>query len=183
MQIQIKVISVDITTKPTAKGSYQQATLAYRDLAQNQLKEKKILSFTAEGKLLFSTAAQAQKDQTYTVDMEKGEQFWEWKKMEQAVPDTVVATQGGSAGKQQANSFASGARTYETAEERAERQVLIVRQSSLSAAVATLAVGAKGLKPEDVLSLAERYSEFVFQKEAKNTMFTTDSFDDIPNDL
>ena len=57
MQIQIQIVSVDITTKPTAKGSYQQATLAYRDLGQNKLAEKKVLDWTAEGKALYSTVA------------------------------------------------------------------------------------------------------------------------------
>jgi hypothetical protein len=52
---------------------------------------------------------------------------------------------------------------YETPEERAQRQVLIVRQSSLSSAVAMLTAGAKTPpKVEDVLALASRLEGFVF---------------------
>jgi len=187
MQFTIQIVSVDITTKPTAKGSYQQATLAFRDLQQNKLKEKKVMSFTPEGKALFDIVSSAQKDQTYTIDAEKEGEYWVWKAMMQQAPGTIVAasqdgkTKFTSAGVASGNQI--GSRTYETAEERAERQVLIVRQSSLSAAVATLNAG-KGTDPDKVVDLAERYSSWVFQKDAKESMFKTETtFDDIPNDL
>lgn len=52
---------------------------------------------------------------------------------------------------------------YETREERANRQVLIVRQSSLSAAVASLTPGAKSaLDPEAVIETAKQFEEYVF---------------------
>ena len=57
--------------------------------------------------------------------------------------------------------------TYETPEERAARQRLIVRQSCLSNAVETLKVDKKGVDPTEALKLAERYVGWVFGEEAK----------------
>jgi hypothetical protein len=50
---------------------------------------------------------------------------------------------------------------YETKEERAARQVMIVRQSSLSNAVSTLSVGAKHLTPSEVVAVAKEYERYV----------------------
>lgn len=183
MQFTLNVISVDITTKTNKAGKpYQVAALAFRNVNSGKVEEKKILDWTAEGKACYSTAAAAQAGQVYTVTMEKGEQYWNWKSMVQESPHFKNVETSPNTSRNVGQT--TGARTYETAEERAERQVLIVRQSSLSSAVATLTAGAKAPpKTDDVLNLAEQYSSFVFQKEAKNAMFSTDSFDDIPNDL
>jgi hypothetical protein len=55
---------------------------------------------------------------------------------------------------------------YETKEERAARQVLIVKQSSLSSAVETLSPGAKAaLDPNAVIELAQKYTDWVFATE------------------
>ena len=51
---------------------------------------------------------------------------------------------------------------YETKEERAARQVLIVKQSSLSTAVSALAVGAKSTpSAADVIAYAKQLEQYV----------------------
>lgn len=56
--------------------------------------------------------------------------------------------------------------SYETPEERAARQVLIVKQSCLAQAVALASVGAKTPPEADnVLALAEKFKEWVFATE------------------
>jgi hypothetical protein len=74
---------------------------------------------------------------------------------------------------------AIGARsTYETPEERAQRQVLIVRQSSVSSAIAVLGAGAKApLKLEEVLTTAQAIADFVFQVKSPGDS----GFEDIPD--
>jgi len=52
-----------------------------------------------------------------------------------------------------------------------------VRQSSLSAAVATLAVGAKGVKPTDVIDVAKLYESYVFGTQPAGDT----GFEDLPN--
>ena len=186
MQFRIRVVSVDITTKPTAKGSYQMCNLTYRNESTGKLEEKKLVPFGGEHNArCFKVAHDASEGRCYEVTAEKGEQYWEWKEMKAIASDAPPPV--AAVGKQAATSGATGARTYETAEEREARQVLIVRQSSLSAAVATLAVGAKAApKPEEVLQLAQRYVSFVFQSAAevpKSTMFSDEELADLPNDL
>ena len=188
MQFTIKVVSKDITTKPTAKGSYQMITLAFRNEQSGKLEEKKLVPFGGEHNArCFKIAQDASEGRLYEVTAEKGEQYWEWKDMKALPPDTVVNASVAAPVKSNSLQTTTGARTYETAEERAERQVLIVRQSSLSAAVATLAIGAKSVvDPSKVLELAQQYTNFVFQKEAKTaqtSLFTDEELTDIPNDL
>lgn len=83
--------------------------------------------------------------------------------------------------------------TYETPEERAKKQIYIVRQSSISSAIDLLSVGQKSPPDVDkVLEAASRFEEFVFGNKVSDAEvagsffpdqvkqdFTTD-FDDIP---
>lgn len=76
---------------------------------------------------------------------------------------------------------------YETPEERAKKQVYIVRQSSISAAISTLAIGAKSKPdPKEVIEVAKQYESYVFETEEVGS-FTeadvakpSDLDDDIP---
>lgn len=56
--------------------------------------------------------------------------------------------------------------TYETAEERARKQVLIVRQSSLSSAVAYYA-NDNGAEPEEIIDTAKIFEAYVFGDEGE----------------
>jgi hypothetical protein len=73
---------------------------------------------------------------------------------------------------------------YETKDERAARQVMIVRQSSLSNAIATLNIkGTKDLTESPssaVIALAKLYEGFVLGEVANGAMDITDLADDIP---
>ena len=73
---------------------------------------------------------------------------------------------------------ASGGRVtgsnYETKEERAARQVFIIRQSSLSTAVELLGTGSK---VDDVIATAKEFEAYVFSKEDAADQI---SEDDIP---
>ena len=72
------------------------------------------------------------------------------------------------------------ARTFETPEERAVRQRLIVRQSSLSNAIDLLTVGAKTAPTVDqVKEVAESFVDFVFEKKT-GTQEIIDMEDDVP---
>ena len=71
--------------------------------------------------------------------------------------------------------------TYETPDERAKKQVYIIRQSSITSAISSLAVGAKSaLKPEDVLVVAEAYYNWVTQ--SPEAAVKQDLFE-LPNDM
>lgn len=158
--MQIQILATAIETKPTAKGSYQQLEVTFKNLTFNKTESKKIMSFGA-GISAFKVLSEAQQGQVYDVTVVKNAQGYnDW---------TVVTLSTGeapSAAPSAINSpkAAVGATrsTYETPEERAQRQILIVRQSSLSAAVATLSVGAKLVKPDEAIAVAKQYENYVF---------------------
>ncbi len=170
MQFNIEIIKVKSETKPTAKGSYTMLDVAFTNLSSGKVESKKIMSFA--NKTVFDILSKAESDQKFTVTSEKNEKtgYWDWVSV-----DTGAASSGSSTTK----GFTSPKSTYETAEERAKRQVLIVRQSSLTAAITTLKDAKGSLNPDDVVSLAQDYVAWVFQ-EAPNPVGFEDMEDDVP---
>lgn len=158
MQVTIK--NVDVENVAKGKSRYSKATVDYT--YNGQLRQQKIMSFANPD--VFKKV-QELVGQTVEVETGKNESgFSEWKSI-QALSDGSVSS-GGSAnrGASATTTRVSGS-NYETKEERAARQVLIVKQSSLSAAVATLSPGAKGaLDPRAVIDLAQQYTDWVFEK-------------------
>lgn len=156
--MQIQVVTTTVETKPTQKGNYQQLEVVYKNLTyQGKIESKKLMSFGANA-TAFKALAEAPAGSQWEVTVVKNDKGYnDW--------TAVVASTGAVAPPQAAVAAKTqiGARsTYETPEERAQRQVLIVRQSSLSAAVATLAVGSKTVKPDDVIAVAKQYENYVF---------------------
>jgi hypothetical protein len=179
--MNITILSFDIKTVPTAKGSYQTADVAYKNNSfQGKVEGKKVMSFGAT-KDSFATLAQASPGQTYEVTIVKNDKGYnDWVSMAQAVPGAAspaAPAATGSPGKP----AASPRSTYETPEERAQRQVLIVRQSSLSSAAAVLTAGAK-VPPsaQAVVALAKEFEAYVFGTEAADMSIEAMSSDDIP---
>lgn len=176
--MNITILSIDIKTVPTAKGSYQTADVAYKNNSfQGKVEGKKVMSFGAT-KDSFSTLALAQPGESYEVTIVKNDKGYnDWVSMAKAeagaASPAVSAPAGGKA------PAATPRSTYETPEERAQRQVLIVRQSSLSAAVNLLLAGAKTPPPvENVLAIAKQFEDYVFGKQPLGTVH--DMENDIP---
>jgi hypothetical protein len=186
--LKIQILSVTIETKPTAKGSYQVADVAYKNLTfQGKVEGKKVMSF-GNTAAAFKTLATAQPGEIYEVSVVKNDKGYnDWVSMQKAVAGAVpqgdnLNVQGQVGGSRPAS--AAPRSTYETPEERAIKQVYIVKQSSVSNAIATLSVGAKKLEPADVLKLAQEYTDFVFGKAAgKNTGTGFDDFPDVPDEF
>lgn len=180
--MQISIISTSVETKPTAKGSYQQLEVVFKNLTyQGKVESKKLMSFGA-GVGAFTTLSKADQGSVWEVTVVKNAQGYnDWTSVapsDGAAPAAVAAPQGITSSK----AAVSPKSTYETPEERAQRQILIVRQSSVSAAVATLAVGAKAVKPADVVAVAKQYEAYVFGMEALTKASAGPSgFEDLPD--
>ena len=171
MQIQIEILKVDKAHVPNAKGGYQVAEVAYKDLKENKVSSKKVMSFT--NKAVFGAASAAQTGEVYDVTMEKGDKYWEWTSMTKASPTAAGAA------KLSAGGHAAPKSNYETAEERAAKQVYIVKQSSLSVAADLLSIGAKSPpNPDEVILLAQKFVDYVFSKPKG-----VEALIDTPNDL
>lgn len=160
--MQISVISTSVETKPTAKGSYQQLEVVFKNLTyQGKVESKKLMSFGAN-QGAFSILSTAQQGSQWEVTPVKNQQgYLDWTSVvpsDGAAPAAAAAPSAINSSK----AAVSPKSTYETPEERAQRQILIVRQSSVSAAVSTLSVGAKVVKPADVIAVAKQYENYVF---------------------
>ena len=151
--MKLSIISVNVSTKTSAKGKpYQVAEVIYKN-DTGKVENKNITEYST----VFKSVCDAKPGQVFNVKSEKDANgYWQWTSFEQSVGETApVSANTGVA--------ASSKGTWETAEERAARQVLIVKQSCLSNAVNTLSVGAKQAPNiEQVLSLAQTYTDWVF---------------------
>ena len=176
--MQISIISVSVETKPTQKGSYQQLEVVYKNLTfQGKVESKKLMSFGAAAST-FKVLSQAQAGNVFEVTTVKNDKgYIDWTDAKQTTGD--AAPQASSAG---AASKATPApkSNYETPEERAQQQILIVRQSSVSSACSVLGIGAKTPpKAADVIAYAKELEAYVFGVEPVETGPT--GFDDLPD--
>lgn len=173
MQIQIQFINANVEDK----GKYKQAEIAFKDLAKGQVSSKKLMSFT--NPVVYKTLVDAKNGEIYTIDMEKNEKgYWDWIK---AVTSTSVDTSN-AVPPSKANVAPKS--TYETPEERAKKQVYIVRQSSISAAIDTLKTDKKNPTVAEVINVAKQYEDYVFGLDTGITPLadlpTLDTDEDIP---
>lgn len=158
--MNITLLSVDIKTQPTKNGkSYQVADVAYKNNSfQGKVEGKKVMSFGATA-AAFKVLAEAQPGQSYNVEVVKNAAGYnDWVGLTAGTADAAPVSPAASKGAPQA----SPRSTYETPEERALRQVYIIRQSSLTNAITTLTTGAKTPPASDVvIHLADTYVNFV----------------------
>lgn len=187
--IQIQVLSTSIETVPTQKGSYQSLEIAYKDLSNSgKVSAKKLMSFT--NKPVFETMALAKPTEVYDVEMVKNDKgYWDWTKVTKG---SSTGTSSGTArpvsNSGNSSSNASAAKGgWETPEERAKKQIYIVRQSSLSTAASVLTANTK-VPPtaKDVIAFARELEAYVFEVdqvpgEVKKDVGTIETMDeDIP---
>ena len=147
MEIEITVIDIEFDTvaQKSGKGTYQKATVTYRDLKQGgKVNSKQLFDFSAKD--IWNTLKIAEKGDTFLVTMEKNDRgYWDWLAMEKAVekPQQAAAALRGNTGYDPDN-----------------RQLMIVRQSSLKAAIDLLG---QGTAVDEVIELSERFIRYVYE--------------------
>ncbi len=156
--MQITILSNSKETVPTAKGSYDKLEIAYKD-DQGQVKGKKVMSF-GDGANAFKALKNATAGQYYEITSEKIGDFWVWTKVElsDGSPSSSIAPTNSSASSAKGKVLGS---TYETPEERAKKQVFIIRQSSLTTALTFLNGKAKSVS--EVIQIAKEFENFVHE--------------------
>lgn len=148
INIEILDVTVEEVPRPSGKGSYEKATVAYKN-SEGKVEAKTLMDWA--NKEVWPTIVKAKKGDTFSIDREKNAKgFWDWVGI--AKQDGVVTPS--------APSKAPAKPTYETPDERAQRQVYIIRQSSLTNAINLLGEGAK---VEDVLKTATIFVDYVMQ--------------------
>lgn len=141
-------IRITQKTEVENKGKYNMATVHYSQDGQD--KEKKIMSFAQ--KETYNTLVNAQPGEVYDIKAVKDGKFWNWESATAAGGGSMAST--GSTGGSKGN--------WETAEERAMRQVWIIRQSSIASACNLWGtLGAPDNVVERVLEAAKRFEAYV----------------------
>lgn len=159
--MQISVIDVGQPTTHAGNNgrSYQMIEVAYKN-ESGQIQQKKLFSFRNPD--VFKSAQTWEKGQAVHVQAEKNEKgYWEWIGLGEAAANSSPSP---TASKPSGNTRVTGS-NYETKEERAARQVMIVRQSSISSAVSALTASNNVPSSEDILSLAKQFEDYVMGNE------------------
>jgi hypothetical protein len=156
----IEILSVSVEDK----GKYKMAEINYKG-QDGKPAQKKLASFTNAD--VFKTLTGAASGSGFDIDQVKNDKgYWDWTKATSATSAKAAASTGNASPKS----------TYETAEERAQRQILIVRQSSLSSAIALLGTKAS---PQQAIEVAGLFEQYVFGKQEKEN----DGFENFESDI
>lgn len=183
--MKISVLNVQKNPATTSKGqAYEQLDIAFKNLTfQGKVEGKKLTPF-GDGKAAYDALANAQSGQIYEITVVKNNGFNNWTA---AQPSTAEAPSAPSnAGYATKTGAAPASRGFETPEERAAKQVFIVRQSSLATAERALSVGSKSVVPaETLIDYARKLESYVFDtssavKKAEDKSGFDSMDDDIP---
>lgn len=149
----IKVVAVgEPISKQGKKAAYSEIELTYK--SNDQTRSKKFFSFKKQE---YGVVQAMKPGELYEVDAVKEGDFWEWKSITKSDGSQAAAPSSApSTGTSSPNGY-----QRESAEERALRQMYIVRQSAISSAVNAVGVG----KPIDTyLEFARKFEQYVFAK-------------------
>ena len=155
--MQITVIDVGTPNSRTSSTGrqFQEIELMFKD-STGKPNSKKIMSFNSD---LYKAVQGLQRGAVVFVQRVKNDKtgYWDWVSIgeggEQVVEQRLQAASP--------STRVTGS-NYETKEERAARQILIVKQSSLSTAVSALSVGGKSApSAADVIAYAKQLEEYV----------------------
>lgn len=161
--MQITIVNVDITSSPGKNGKkgWDTAEVAYKDHT-GQLKSKKIVSFA--NPQTFAALKDAKNGDQFVVTSVKDDAgYYQWTSVTAGSESSAPASKPAAVGGAQPTAMSRGS-TYETPEERAIKQRLIVRQSSLAQAIEFhRAASADGLTEQTILDTASRFSSWVYE--------------------
>lgn len=158
----IKVVDVEVNKAMTKTNKpYEFLEIQFKNMTfDGKAEAKKVMPFGA--KEVFATLKDAKKGDVFTILREKNDGgFWEWVGIAQGEVE-IESTNKGEAAVKPATTAAPKS-NFETAEERAKRQVLIVRQSCLSNAIEFLNHNNKNYTHALVTDVANVFFDYVFQ--------------------
>ena len=154
--MNIKVVAIDNQTAKSAKGKdYRLVEVTFKNMSfQGKVETKKHNEFG--DKNVFDTLKNAQAGDEFVITREKDQNgYWQWIGISSG--STAPAASSGNA----VPAKATGGGNWETSEERAKKQVYIIKQSSLGHAIETLKTDKKAPTKDEVLQLAQEYTNWV----------------------
>lgn len=151
MFITVKSVG-PVEVKQGPKAQYQVFALTYDKDGQETTKN--IMEFSKE---VFGKFKNAAVGSSWNVEVKKNGKYWDWVNASPAAGGAEVARSAPSGGT---------GRGFETPEERALKQIYIVRQSSIASALTYSGQQKSALPLAEVLLIAKKFEEFVFGKSA-----------------
>lgn len=152
----ITIQEVVVTKTSKGKNSWFNADVTYTDVKQDKEFTKKLISF--KNPKVFGVIQKASPGQQYNIEVRKDGDYWEWV----AIEDASTADEAPAERAKPAVAATTRSGNWETPEERAARQVYIIRQSSLATAVTLLGPKAK---VSDVINVAQQFVDYVLGTE------------------
>ena len=175
----IRIIDVEESTATSkANKPYTVLDISYKNVTfQDKVESKKHNQYG--DKTVYATLKNAKKGDVFTVLREKDDAgYWQWVGIEQGENAPMAATK--TAAPQAAT--AAPKSNFETPDERAKKQVYIIKQSCIGYAIETLKTDKKAPAPDEVVSLAQFYVDYVMgvNTDADNKLPELEN-DDIPH--
>lgn len=181
--MQIQIIDVGTPNTHAAKNgrSYQSIEVTYKG-GDGKVSSKKLMSFSNPN--VFKTISGLSKGASIDVVTTKDDAgYWQWTGINDgSQPSQAAPAAQASTG---TTTRVTGS-NYETADERAARQKLIVRQSSLTAALTMLTNAADKKTPinfDTVTDLANRLTDWVFEVPGPSVAKLDADIADMPDDI
>jgi len=165
---RIKILQPVTVSQPDPSKSYKQMIVTHLDLSTGKPDGKKLVDIYSKG--VWGQFLAAKEGEVYEVEREKNAKgYWEWKSVTlsaaaatDAAPQTATSPTTSAA--RPANAVGKATErvgSWETPEERAVRQIYIVRQSSITAAL-KFTENDKNQNIKSVLDVARQFEDYVF---------------------
>ena len=157
----MKVKILDVTTENVVKGKarYSKATVAY--MYNGEAKTQSIMSFANPSVFKDVTNYIGQEVEVSVKKNDTGYNEWAAIGPVCSIPSDDQSTLSGTPSSGVVRVTGSN---YETREERAQKQVYIIKQSSITAALTTLQAQKTEFQVQDVTDLAQQYTDWVLGK-------------------
>ena len=150
----VTIQDVKISTVQNGKGGYSVADVVFTD-GRGENKQKKVMSFSNPAVFAFLSKI---KSPTKAQVENGGAPYYNWTKIEPASSEVTGSAPAASPRSTTYND------NRETSEERARRQVMIVKQSSLANAISYFeAINAAPDGPEHVIEVAQQFVDWVMK--------------------
>lgn len=169
--MQIKIVEVNLESVKKGKTGYQVAHVSYT--YNGEPRTQKIMSFANPA--IFKEVQELSPGETIDVTLAKDSAgYTQWAKI---VRGGNTSNSSGSTGASNRSYSGQTGRDFETADERKLKQLLIVRQSSISNALEYMkATGNNTFGVTDLLDIAQHFVDFVYD----NNETLENMKDDIP---
>lgn len=157
----IQIVAVEVgSAKSKAGKDYEFVEVTYKNKSfQDKVESKKHNQYG--DKNVFNTLKSAKNGDVFTITRNKDDNgFWQWIGIDAGANSTPSSAPSKSGAP--INTTVAPKSNYETSEERAKRQVYIIKQSSLSTAVAALKTDKKALSADEIIDFAKVLEAYVF---------------------